>query len=90
MLSNKDGNITLCLVYIRVGWIFRLMVAYDQLDDISIWSNQALLTSYAVAAGLQLLAPHAPLRNMFGVVTQDWRAWLFMVPVTVGSSFIGV
>ena len=67
----------------------RLMVV-RQLDDLSIWSNRALLVSYAVAVGLQLLALYTPLRNLFGVVALDWRAWLVMIPVTAGSSFFGV
>jgi hypothetical protein len=40
--------------------------------------------------GLQLLALYTPLRNLFGVVPLDWRAWAVMVPVTAGSSFLGV
>jgi len=67
----------------------RLMVV-RQLDDLSIWSNRALLLSYTVAVGLQLLALYTPLRNLFGVVALDWRPWLVMIPVTAGSSFFGV
>ncbi len=61
-----------------------------QLDDLSIWSNKALLVSYAVAVGLQLLALYTPLSNVFGVVPLDWKAWIVMVAVTAGSSFFGV
>jgi hypothetical protein len=61
-----------------------------QLDDLSIWSNPALLVSYAAAVGLQLLVLYTPLRNVFGVVPLDWRAWVVMVLVTAGSSFFGV
>lgn len=69
---------------------FTRVMVVRQLDDLSIWSNKALLVSYAVAVGLQLLALYTPLRNLFGVVALDWRAWLVMVPVTAGSSFFGV
>jgi magnesium-transporting ATPase (P-type) len=61
-----------------------------QLDNLSIWSNKALLWSYAAAVGLQLLALYTPLRNLFGIVPLDWRAWAVMVPVVVGSSLFGV
>src|SRR4030043_1455232 len=54
------------------------------------WSNKALLVSYAVAVGLQLLVLYTPLGKLFGVVPLDWRAWLVMVSVTAGSSFFGV
>jgi hypothetical protein len=67
----------------------RIMVV-RQLDDLSIWSNKALLASYAVAVGLQQLTLYTPLRYVFGVVPLDWRAWLVMVPVTAISSFFGV
>ncbi|MGE5124552.1 MAG: cation-translocating P-type ATPase [Acidobacteriaceae bacterium] len=69
---------------------FTRVMVVRQLDNLSIWSNPALLVSYAVAVGLQLLALYTPLRNLFGVVPLDWRAWLVMVPVTAGSSFFGV
>lgn len=69
---------------------FTRVMVVRQLDDLSIWSNRALLVSYAVAVGLQLLALYTPLRNLFGVIALDWRAWLVMVPVTAGSSFFGV
>ncbi len=69
---------------------FTRVMVVRQLDDLSIWSNRALLVSYAVAVGLQLLALYTPLRNVFGVVALDWRAWLVMIPVTAGSSLFGV
>ncbi|HEX7568105.1 MAG TPA: cation-transporting P-type ATPase [Anaerolineaceae bacterium] len=69
---------------------FTRVMVVRQLDSLSIWSNRALLISYAVAVGLQLLALYTPLRNLFGVVALDWRAWAVMVPVTAGSSFAGV
>jgi Ca2+-transporting ATPase len=69
---------------------FTRVMVVRQLDDLSIWSNRALLVSYAVAVGLQLLALYTPLRNLFGVIALDWRAWLVMVPVTAGSSVFGV
>jgi Ca2+-transporting ATPase len=69
---------------------FTRVMVVRQLDDLSIWSNRALLVSYAVAVGLQLLALYTPLRNLFGVVPLDWRAWLVMIPVTAGSSVFGV
>jgi hypothetical protein len=61
-----------------------------QMDSLSIWSNRALLISYAVAVGLQLLALYTPLRDLFGVIPLDWRAWAVMVPVMAGSSFTGI
>ena len=69
---------------------FTRVMVVRQLDDLSIWSNKALLMSYAVAVGLQLLALYTPLRLVFGVVPLDWRAWLIMIAVTAGSSFFGV
>jgi len=69
---------------------FTRVMVVRQLDSLSIWSNRALLISYAVAVGLQLLALYTPLREVFGVVALDWRAWAVMVPVTAGSSFAGV
>jgi Ca2+-transporting ATPase len=69
---------------------FTRVMVVRQLDDLSVWSNRALLASYAVAVGLQILALYTPLRNVFGVVPLDWRAWLVMVAVTAGSSFFGV
>jgi Ca2+-transporting ATPase len=69
---------------------FTRVMVVRQLDDLSIWSNRALLASYAVAVGLQLLALYTPLRNVFNVVPLDWRAWAVMIPVTAGSSLFGV
>ena len=69
---------------------FTRVMVVRQLDSLSLWSNRALLISYAVAVGLQLLALYTPLRSLFGVVALDWRAWAVMVPVTAGSSFAGV
>jgi Ca2+-transporting ATPase len=69
---------------------FTRVMVVRQLDDLTIWSNRALLLSYAAAVGLQLLALYTPLRELFGVVALDWRAWLVMLPVTAGSSFFGV
>ena len=69
---------------------FTRVMVVRQLDSLSIWSNRALLISYAVAVGLQLLALYTPLRGLFGVIALDWRAWAVMLPVTAGSSFAGV
>jgi Ca2+-transporting ATPase len=69
---------------------FTRVLVVRQLDDLSIWSNPALLVSYAAAVGLQILVLYTPLRNVFGVVPLDWRAWVVMVLVTAGSSFFGV
>jgi Ca2+-transporting ATPase len=69
---------------------FTRVMVVRQMDSLSLWSNRALLISYAIAVGLQLLALYTPLRMLFGVVALDWRAWAVMVPVTVGSSFAGV
>lgn len=69
---------------------FTRVMVVRQLDDLSIWSNPALLWSYAAAVGLQLLALYTPLRGLFGVVPLDWRAWAVMLPVVAGSSVAGV
>jgi Ca2+-transporting ATPase len=69
---------------------FTRVMVVRQLDSLSLWSNRALLISYAVAVGLQLMALYTPLRSVFGVVALDWRAWAVMVPVTAGSSLAGV
>jgi Ca2+-transporting ATPase len=69
---------------------FTRVMVVRQLDDLSIWSNRALLVSYAVAVGLQLLALYTPLRFIFGVVPLGWEAWVVMIAVTAGSSFFGV
>jgi P-type Ca2+ transporter type 2C len=67
----------------------RIMVV-RQIDRLPLWSNRALLSSYAAAVGLQLLALYTPLAAIFGVVPLDWRAWAVMVPVVAGSSLAGV
>jgi Ca2+-transporting ATPase len=69
---------------------FTRVMVVRQLDNLSLWSNKALLWSYAAAVGLQLLALYTPLRNLFGIVPLDWRAWAVMAPVVAGSSFFGV
>ena len=69
---------------------FTRVMVVRQMDSLSIWSNRALLISYAVAVCLQLLALYTPLRELFGVIALDWRAWAIMLPVTAGSSFAGV
>jgi P-type Ca2+ transporter type 2C len=69
---------------------FTRVMVVRQMDSLSIWSNRALLISYAFAVGLQLLALYTPLRLLFGVIPLDWRAWAVMIPVTAGSSFAGV
>jgi Ca2+-transporting ATPase len=69
---------------------FTRVMVVRQLDDLSIWSNPTLLWSYTIAVGLQLLALYTPLRDVFGVVPLDWRAWAVMVPVVAGSSLWGV
>jgi Ca2+-transporting ATPase len=69
---------------------FTRVMVVRQLDSLTVWSNRALLASYAIAVGLQLLALYTPLRALFGVIPLDWRAWAVMVPVTAGSSFAGV
>ncbi len=69
---------------------FTRVMVVRQMDSLSLWSNRALLISYAVAVGLQLLALYTPLRTLFGVIPLDWRAWAVMVPVTAGSSFAGI
>lgn len=69
---------------------FTRVMVVRQLDNLSIWSNRALLWSYAAAVVLQLLALYTPLRDVFGVVALDWRAWAVMVPVVALSSLTGV
>jgi len=69
---------------------FTRVMVVRQLDSLSLWSNRALLWSYAAAVGLQLLALYTPLRNLFGIVPLDGRAWAAMIPVVVGSSVWGV
>jgi hypothetical protein len=69
---------------------FTRVMVVRQMDSLSLWSNRALLISYAIAVGLQLLALYTPLRALFGVVALDWRAWAVMIPVTAGSSLAGI
>jgi Ca2+-transporting ATPase len=69
---------------------FTRVMVVRQLDNLSLWSNRALLSSYAAAVGLQLLALYTPLRELFDVVALGWQAWAVMVPVTAGSSLAGV
>ncbi len=69
---------------------FTRVMVVRQLDDLTLWSNRALLLSYAAAVGLQLLALYTPLSDVFGIVPLDWRAWVVMVAVVVGSSLSGV
>ena len=53
------------------------MMVVRQLDNLSLWSNPALLwCCYAVAIGLQLLALYTLLRHLFGVVPLDWMGVL--------------
>jgi hypothetical protein len=49
-----------------------------------------LLWSYAAAVGLQLIALYTPLRDLFGIVPLDARAWAVMLPVVALSSLTGV
>jgi len=69
---------------------FTRVMVVRQLDQLTLWSNPALLLSYAGSVGLQLLALYTPLRQVFGAVPLDWRAWALMVPVVAGSSLAGV
>jgi Ca2+-transporting ATPase len=69
---------------------FTRVMVVRQMDSLSVWSNRALLASYAVAVALQLLALYTPLRVLFGVLPLDWRAWAVMVPVTAASSLAGI
>jgi Ca2+-transporting ATPase len=69
---------------------FTRVMVVRQLDHLSLWSNRALLLSYGAAVGLQLLALYTPLRELFGVVPLDWRAWALMIPIVAGSSLWGV
>jgi len=69
---------------------FTRVLVVRQLDNLSLWSNPAVLWSYMGALGLQMLALYTPLRELFRVVPLDWRAWAVMVPVTAISSLAGV
>jgi Ca2+-transporting ATPase len=69
---------------------FTRVMVVRQLDNLSIWSNRTLIISYLAAVGLQLLALYTPLRDLFGIVPLDWRAWLVMILVVASSSLAGV
>jgi Ca2+-transporting ATPase len=69
---------------------FTRVMVVRQFDRLSLWSNKALLVSYAAAVGLQLLALYTPLATLFGTVPLDARAWAVMIPVVAGSSLWGV
>ncbi len=69
---------------------FTRVMVVRQLDRLSLWSNRALLWSYAASVGLQLLALYTPLRGLFGIVPLDWRAWAVMIPVVAVSSIAGI
>ncbi len=69
---------------------FTRVMVVRQMDNLSLWSNRALLWSYLAAVGLQLIALYTPLRDLFGIVELDWRAWAVMAPVVVASSLAGI
>jgi Ca2+-transporting ATPase len=69
---------------------FTRVMVVRQLDNLPIWSNRTLLWSYAAAVALQLVALYTPLREVFGIVPLDWRAWAVMAPVVAASSLAGV
>ncbi len=69
---------------------FTRVIVVRQLDNLSLWSNRILLISYLMAVGLQLLALYTPLNALFGIVPLDWRAWVVMTLVVIGSSLAGV
>jgi Ca2+-transporting ATPase len=69
---------------------FTRVLVVRQMDRLPLWSNRALLWSYAAAVGLQLLALYTPLAAIFGIVPLDWQAWAVMVTVVAGSSLAGV
>jgi Ca2+-transporting ATPase len=69
---------------------FTRVMVVRQLDSLSIWSNPALMWSYAAAVGLQLLALYTPLRDLFGVTPLGASAWAILVPIVAGSSLAGV
>jgi Ca2+-transporting ATPase len=89
MLGGVEYARTMLFTSIVLHAFTRVMVV-RQLDDLSIWSNPTLMWSYAAALGLQLLALYTPLREVFGVVPLDTRAWSIMIPVVVLSSITGV
>jgi len=69
---------------------FTRVMVVRQMDSLSLWSNRTLLWSYVAAVGLQLVALYTPLRDVFGIVPLDWRAWAVMLPVVAGSSLAGI
>ncbi len=69
---------------------FTRVMVVRQMDNLSIWSNRTLLWSYLAAVGLQLIALYTPLRDLFGIVALDWRAWAVMLPVVAASSLAGI
>jgi P-type Ca2+ transporter type 2C len=69
---------------------FTRVMVVRQLDDLSLWSKRYLLASYLFAVVLQLLVLYTPLGNLFGIVSLDWRAWVVMVLVVMGSSVAGI
>ena len=75
--------------YVTLHAFTRVLVV-RQMDRLPLWSNRALLWSYAAAVGLQLLALYTPLAGIFGIVPLDWQAWAVMVTVVAGSSLAGV
>jgi hypothetical protein len=36
------------------------------------------------------VALYTPLRDLFGIVTLDWRAWAVMLPVVAASLLAGI
>ncbi len=89
----RFGNLTYARTMLFTSIVlhaFTRVMVVRQLDNLSMWSNRALLWSYAAAVGLQMLALYTPLRKMFGVMPLDWRAWAVMIPVVAGSSVWGV
>ncbi len=69
---------------------FTRVMVVRQLDNLPLWSNRTLLWSYMAAVGLQLLALYTPLRDLFGIVPLDWRAWAAMIPIVIFSSITGI
>jgi Ca2+-transporting ATPase len=87
------GGVTYARTMLFTGIVlhaFTRVMVVRQLDALTIWSNKTLLWAYAIAVALQLVALYTPLRDVFGVVSLDWRAWAVMVPVVAGSSLWGV
>jgi P-type Ca2+ transporter type 2C len=88
-LGGVDYARTVLFTSIVLHAFTRVMVV-RQLDNLSLWSNRTLLLSYVMAVGLQLIALYTPLRQVFGIVALDWRAWAVMIPTVIGSSLFGV